>query len=161
VWRNASAFFHALTLSLLPKSHMLFIVSKQCTCSRQVHIEGHMNIFECTENDHNFEYDKITIVVDNLPLNRWGKYPLQSSFKSKHPGNLDNRIPKKLRESRKVKSSSLATCMYMIFDPLYNILENQHYVGPYPDIFERVRSAWYRLKVIRPETISACPPSSG
>ena len=23
--------------------HMLFIVSKQCTCSRRVHIEGHMN----------------------------------------------------------------------------------------------------------------------
>ena len=43
---SKSAFFHALTLSLLPKSHMLFIVSKQCTCSRQVHIEGHMNIFE-------------------------------------------------------------------------------------------------------------------
>jgi hypothetical protein len=29
-----------------------------------------------TENDNNFEYDKITIVVDNLPLNRWGEYPL-------------------------------------------------------------------------------------
>jgi hypothetical protein len=75
-----------------------------------------------TENDNNFVYDKITIVVDNLPLNRWGEYPLQSSLKSKHPGNLDNRIPKKLRESRKVKSSPLATCMYMILDPLYNIL---------------------------------------
>jgi hypothetical protein len=78
-------------------------------------------------------------------LNRWGKYPLQSSFKSKHPGNLDNRIPKKLRESRKVKSSSLATCMYMILDPyelckgyfphLFNTSENKQYVGPYPDIF--------------------------
>jgi hypothetical protein len=67
-----------------------------------------------SENDHNFEYDKITIVEDNLPLHRWGKYPLQSSFKSKHPGNMDNRIPNKLRESRKVKSSPLATCMYMI-----------------------------------------------
>ena len=41
---SKSAFFHhALTLSLLPK---LFIVSKQCACSRRVHIEGHMNIFE-------------------------------------------------------------------------------------------------------------------
>jgi hypothetical protein len=28
------------------KNHMLFIVSKQCACSRRVHIEGHMNIFE-------------------------------------------------------------------------------------------------------------------
>ena len=37
-----SAFFHALTLSLLPKNHMLFIVSKQCACSRRVH----MNRFE-------------------------------------------------------------------------------------------------------------------
>jgi hypothetical protein len=35
---SKSAFFHALTLSLLPKNHMLFIVSKQCTCSRRVHI---------------------------------------------------------------------------------------------------------------------------
>jgi hypothetical protein len=35
-----------LTLSLLPKNHMLFIVSKQCACSRRVHIEGHMNRFE-------------------------------------------------------------------------------------------------------------------
>jgi hypothetical protein len=43
---SKSAFFHALTLSLLPKNHMLFIVSKQCACSRRVHIEGHMNIFE-------------------------------------------------------------------------------------------------------------------
>jgi hypothetical protein len=37
------AFFHALTLFLLPKNHMLFIVSKQSACSRRVHIEGHMN----------------------------------------------------------------------------------------------------------------------
>jgi hypothetical protein len=44
--QSKSAFFHALTLSLLPKNHMLFIVSKQCTCSRRVHIEGHMNKFE-------------------------------------------------------------------------------------------------------------------
>ena len=43
---SMSAFFHALTLSLLPKNHMLFIVSKQCACSRRVHIEGHMNRFE-------------------------------------------------------------------------------------------------------------------
>ena len=43
---SKSAFFHTLTLSLLPKNHMLFIVSKQCTCSRWVHIEGHMNRFE-------------------------------------------------------------------------------------------------------------------
>ena len=40
------AFFHALTLYLLPKNHMLFIVSKQCACSRRVHIEGHMNRFK-------------------------------------------------------------------------------------------------------------------
>jgi hypothetical protein len=37
------AFFHVLTVFLLPKNHMLFIVSKQCVCSRRVHIEGHMN----------------------------------------------------------------------------------------------------------------------
>jgi hypothetical protein len=43
---SKSAFFHALTLSLLPKNHRLFIVSKQCACSKRVHIEGHMNIFE-------------------------------------------------------------------------------------------------------------------
>jgi hypothetical protein len=43
---SKSAFFHALALSLLPKNHMLFIVSKQCACSRRVHIEGHMNRFE-------------------------------------------------------------------------------------------------------------------
>ena len=42
---SKSAFFHALTLSLLPYNHMLFIVSKQCACSRQVHIEGQMNRF--------------------------------------------------------------------------------------------------------------------
>ena len=43
---SKSAFLYALTLSLLPKNHMLFIVSKQCACSRRVHIEGHMNRFE-------------------------------------------------------------------------------------------------------------------
>jgi hypothetical protein len=40
---SKSAFFHALTLSLLPKNHMLFIVSKQCACWRRVNIEGHTN----------------------------------------------------------------------------------------------------------------------
>ena len=34
---SKSAFFNALTLSLFPKNHMLFIVSKQCACSRRVH----------------------------------------------------------------------------------------------------------------------------
>ena len=43
---SKSAFFHALTLSLLPKNHMLFIVIKQCACSRRVHIKGHMHRFE-------------------------------------------------------------------------------------------------------------------
>ena len=43
---SKSAFFHALTLFLLPKNHMYFIVSKQCACSRRVHIEGHMNRFK-------------------------------------------------------------------------------------------------------------------
>jgi hypothetical protein len=43
---SKSAFFQALTLSPLPKNHMLFIVSKQCACSRRVHIESHMNRFE-------------------------------------------------------------------------------------------------------------------
>jgi hypothetical protein len=37
------AFFHMLTLSLLPKNHMLFIASKQCACSRRVRIEGHID----------------------------------------------------------------------------------------------------------------------
>jgi hypothetical protein len=50
-------FFHALTRSLLSKIHMLFIVSKQCACSRQVHIEGHVNRFEfllsCDNNSDN------------------------------------------------------------------------------------------------------------
>ena len=98
---SKSAFFHALTISLLPKNHMLFIVSKQCACSRRVHIEGHMNRFEychpdnilfwvffvkkivsfatylgvnlhfmkvSTEIDNNFGYEKITQLVDNIPL---------------------------------------------------------------------------------------------
>jgi hypothetical protein len=90
-----------LTVSLLPKNHMLFIVSKQCACSRRVPIEGHMNRFEychpdnnsdndnfgsflsknhifcninrhfmkvSTEIDNNFGYEKITQLVDNIPL---------------------------------------------------------------------------------------------
>jgi hypothetical protein len=40
---SKSTFFHTLTRSLLPKNHMLFIVSKQCACSRRVHIEGQMS----------------------------------------------------------------------------------------------------------------------
>jgi hypothetical protein len=47
------SFFHALTLSLLPKNHMLFIVSKQCACSRRVHIEGHLNIVIQDNNSDN------------------------------------------------------------------------------------------------------------
>jgi hypothetical protein len=60
-------FFHALTLSLLPKIHMLFIVSKQCACSRQVHIEGHMNRFEfllsCDNNSDNDSLGTILLYV--------------------------------------------------------------------------------------------------
>ena len=41
---SKSIFFHALTLSLLLKNHMLFIVSKQCACSGRVHIDGHMTV---------------------------------------------------------------------------------------------------------------------
>jgi hypothetical protein len=44
LYPSKSANFHALTVSLLPKNHMLFIVSKQCACSRRVHIEGHIKI---------------------------------------------------------------------------------------------------------------------
>jgi hypothetical protein len=81
------------------------IVSKQCACSRRVHIEGHMNRFEfllswtiipitiifglfcqkivsfaaqlgvnlhfmkiSTENDNNFGYEKISILVDNIQV---------------------------------------------------------------------------------------------
>ena len=40
---SKSTVFHALTLYVLPKNHLLLIVSKQCACSRWVHIEGHMN----------------------------------------------------------------------------------------------------------------------
>jgi hypothetical protein len=51
------AFFHALTVSLLPENHMLFIVSKQCACSRRVHIEDHMNRFEYCHPDNNSDND--------------------------------------------------------------------------------------------------------
>ena len=54
---SKSAFFHALTVSLLPKNHMLFIVSKQCACSRRVHIEGHMNRFEYCHPNNNSDND--------------------------------------------------------------------------------------------------------
>ena len=56
---SKSAFFHALTVSLLPKNHMLFIVSKQCACSRRVHIKGHMNRFEYCHPDNNSDSDSI------------------------------------------------------------------------------------------------------
>jgi hypothetical protein len=36
---------------------MLFIVSKQCACSRRVHIEGHMNRFEYCHPDNNSDND--------------------------------------------------------------------------------------------------------
>jgi hypothetical protein len=35
----------------------LFIVSKQCACSRRVHIEGHMNRFEYCHPDNNSDND--------------------------------------------------------------------------------------------------------
>ena len=50
-------FLPRVTLSLLPKNHMLFIVSKQCACSRRVHIEGHMNRFEIVIQDNNSDND--------------------------------------------------------------------------------------------------------
>jgi hypothetical protein len=43
---SKSTFLHVLTFSLLPKNHMLFIVSKQCACSIRVHIAGDMNRLE-------------------------------------------------------------------------------------------------------------------
>jgi hypothetical protein len=54
---SKSAFFHALTVSLLPKNHMLLIVSKQCACSRRVNIEGHMNRFAYCHPDNNSDND--------------------------------------------------------------------------------------------------------
>ena len=39
------------------KNHMLFIVSKQCACSRHVHIEGYMNRFEYCHPDNNSDND--------------------------------------------------------------------------------------------------------
>jgi hypothetical protein len=54
---SKSAFLHALTVSLLPKNHMLFIVSKQCACSRRIRIEGHMNRFEYCHPDNNSDND--------------------------------------------------------------------------------------------------------
>ena len=39
------------------KNHMLFIVSKQCACSRRVRIEGHMNRFEYCHPDNNSDND--------------------------------------------------------------------------------------------------------
>jgi hypothetical protein len=36
---------------------MLFIVSKQCACSRRVRIEGHMNRFEYCHPDNNSDND--------------------------------------------------------------------------------------------------------
>ena len=56
---SKSALFHELTLSLLHKNHMLFIVSKQCACSIRVHIEGHMN---------RFEYSHPTIILITIVL---------------------------------------------------------------------------------------------
>ena len=55
--QSKSAFFHALTVSLLTKNRMLFIVSKQCACSRRVPIEGHMNRFEYCHPDNNSDND--------------------------------------------------------------------------------------------------------
>jgi hypothetical protein len=46
LWIRQSPLSSTRWHSLLPKNHMLFIVSKQCACSRRVHIEGHMNRFE-------------------------------------------------------------------------------------------------------------------
>ena len=54
---SKSAFFHAVTVSLLPKNHILFIFSKQCACSRRVHIECHMNRFEYCHPDNNSDND--------------------------------------------------------------------------------------------------------
>ena len=51
---SKSAFFHALTVSLLPKNYMLFIVSKQCACSRRVHIEGHIVIQDNNSDNDSF-----------------------------------------------------------------------------------------------------------
>ena len=66
------ALFHELTLSLLHKNHMLFIVSKQCTCSIRVHIEGHMN---------RFEYCHPTIILITIVL---GIFFVKKSYLSQH-----------------------------------------------------------------------------
>jgi hypothetical protein len=45
--------------------HMLFIVSKQCACSRRVHIEGHMNRFEYCHPDNNSDNDSFGYFLSN------------------------------------------------------------------------------------------------
>ena len=69
---SKSSLFLELTLSLLPKNHMLFIVSKQCACSRRVHIEGHM---------HRFEYCHPTIILITIVL---GIFFVKKSYLSQH-----------------------------------------------------------------------------
>ena len=67
---SKSALFHEF--SLLPKNHMLFIVSKQCACSRRVHIGGHM---------HRFEYCHPTIILITIVL---GIFFVKKSYLSQH-----------------------------------------------------------------------------
>jgi hypothetical protein len=47
------------------------------------------------ENDNNFEYDKITIVVDNLPLNRWGNIPCRIRLNRNIPVTWTIAYPRK------------------------------------------------------------------
>jgi hypothetical protein len=80
---SKSAFFHALTVSLLPKNHMLFIVSKQCACSRRVHIEGHMNRFEYCHPDKNSDNDSFGSFLSYfiISINFSGQQKQNSSLK--------------------------------------------------------------------------------
>jgi hypothetical protein len=52
---------------------MLFIVSKQCACSRRVHIEGHMNRFEYCHPDNNSDKDSFGSFESGLWSSKWNK----------------------------------------------------------------------------------------
>jgi hypothetical protein len=75
---SKSAFLHSLTLSILPKNHMLFIVSKQCAYSRRDLYKMKINTELCCKRYLFWQKRPKTIVIriifldDNIQIYSYG-----------------------------------------------------------------------------------------
>jgi hypothetical protein len=94
-------------------------------------IPNKFNIFRFTENDNNFGYEKITILVDNMPLSkeRLTRYDYNLTIMKSPKPATDNRFKKSIKSYLCILCYSLTIiCCCQMQNYIYWIIstENDH-----------------------------------